>query len=203
MLQESFVSLSFPYYLFSLNNLYSIESIKALNDASIIFYFKDNLEFKQDYTIKTNGGCCSVIQTKDNEICYSEKNNNSICFFDLSERKIKTSLSNISMLNERREWFLMISKDLLFIPGENKISIINVNQYRLVRIIDASGSSSITGICMLNNNMLLTGDVSQTIKQWRIEGDNLILISKKEKTHENNVNVLLNLGNGFIAFRFK
>ena len=31
-----------------------------------------------------------MIQTKENEICYSEENNNSICFYDISERKIKT-----------------------------------------------------------------------------------------------------------------
>ena len=47
--------------------------------------------------------------------------------------------------------------------------------------------------------MLLTGDYSETIRQWKIEGDNLILISKKEKTHDYDINVLLNMGNGFIA----
>ena len=52
---------------------------------------------------------------------------------------------------------------------------------------------------MLNKNMLLTGDASNAIKQWKIEGDNLILISKKENTHNNDISVLLNIGNGFIA----
>ena len=52
---------------------------------------------------------------------------------------------------------------------------------------------------MLNKNMLLTGDSSNTLRQWKIEGDNLILVSKKEKAHDNNIYVLLNMGNGFIA----
>ena len=52
---------------------------------------------------------------------------------------------------------------------------------------------------MLNENMLLTGDYSKIIRQWKIEEDNLILVSKKEKTHDNGINVLLNIGNGFIA----
>ena len=52
---------------------------------------------------------------------------------------------------------------------------------------------------MLNKNMLLTGDFAKIIRQWKIEGDNLILVSKKEKTHNNDINVLLNIGNGFIA----
>ena len=47
--------------------------------------------------------------------------------------------------------------------------------------------------------MILTGDASNAIKQWKIEGDNLILVYKKEKAHDNIVNFLLNLGNGYIA----
>ena len=47
--------------------------------------------------------------------------------------------------------------------------------------------------------MLLTGDYSKIIRQWKIDGDNLILISKKEKAHDNFIDVLLNMGNGFIA----
>ena len=52
---------------------------------------------------------------------------------------------------------------------------------------------------MLNKNMLLTGDYVNNIRQWRIEGDNLILISKKEKAHDYGITNLLNLGNGHIA----
>ena len=52
---------------------------------------------------------------------------------------------------------------------------------------------------MLNKNMLLTGDYSYTLRQWKIEGDNLILVSKKEKAHDIYIYALLNMGNGFIA----
>ena len=93
----------------------------------------------------------------------------------------------------------MIKKDLLLIPGNNIISIINTEQYKLVRKIEVPGSNWICGVCMLNENMLLTGDYSKIIRQWKIEEDNLILVSKKEKTHDDIINVLLNIGNGFIA----
>ena len=93
----------------------------------------------------------------------------------------------------------MIKKDLLLIPGQNQISIINTEQYKLVRKIEVPGSSLIYGVCMLNKNMLLTGDESKIIRQWKIEGDKLILVSKKENAHDGGINVLLNLGNGFIA----
>ena len=93
----------------------------------------------------------------------------------------------------------MIKKDLLLIPGDRQISIINTKQYKLVRKIDNLGSGFIYGVCLLNKNMLLTGDTEKRIRQWKIEGDNLILVSKKENAHNNHINILLNLGNGFIA----
>ena len=187
------------------NYIYKIIELKNKNlvscsfDSSIIFYIKDNNEYKQDYKISTDGSCYSIIQTNDNEICYSVRNGNKICFYDLLERKIKASISDISKINNVGEWFIMIKKDLLLIPGKNIISIINTEQYKLVRKIEVPDSNYICGVCMLNENMLLTGDYSKIIRQWKIEEDNLILVSKKEKTHDNGINVLLNIGNGFIA----
>ena len=49
-------------------------------------------------------------------------------------------------------WLIMIKNDLLLIPGNNQISIINTNQHNLVRKIEVPGSSMICGICMLNRN---------------------------------------------------
>ena len=93
---------------------------------------------------------------------------------------------------------IMMTKDLLLITGKNKISIINVNNYKL-RIINVPEANWINGVCILNQNMLLTGDEKGIIRQWRIEDDNLILISKKEKAHDDAIFCLLNLGNGHIA----
>ena len=94
---------------------------------------------------------------------------------------------------------IMISKELLFIPGENKISIININTFKLIRRIKVSNSGWIYGACMLNENIILTGDDKSIIREWKIEGDNLILISKKEKAHNDGILTLLNIGNGYIA----
>ena len=51
----------------------------------------------------------------------------------------------------------MMTKDLLLITGENEISIINVNNYKL-RILNVPVAGCIFGVCILNQNMLLTGD---------------------------------------------
>ena len=94
---------------------------------------------------------------------------------------------------------IMISKELLFIPGKNKISIININEYKLIREIEVPDSGWIRSACILNEKIILTGDDKSIIREWKIEGDNLILISKKENAHEGGILTLLNMGNGFIA----
>ena len=81
----------------------------------------------------------------------------------------------------------MMTKDLLLATGENKLSIININLHNIIRTIDVSGSNWILCACMLNENILLTGDNNKRIIQWKIVGDNLQLISKKENAHENDI----------------
>ena len=93
----------------------------------------------------------------------------------------------------------MISKDLLFISGKNIISIININYYELIREIEIPNSGMINGACLLNKNILFTGDDTGIIREWKIEEDNLILISKKKNAHENFISTLLNIGNEHIV----
>jgi len=66
-------------------------------------------------------------------------------------------------------------------------------------IIDVKGSDWICGVHMLNENILLTGDCKKIIKEWKIEGNNLILISQKEKAHNDYITYLIKIGNGHIA----
>ena len=132
-----------------------------------------------------------------NEICYCEYKD-TICFYDFIKRNNIKKLNNISVPSYRFDSLLMISKDLLLITGENKISIINVNSYNLINIIKVDNSGLINAACMLNKDMILTGDDNKRIIQWEIENDNLKLISKKENAHDNNIFTLLKLGNGLI-----
>ena len=92
----------------------------------------------------------------------------------------------------------MMTKDLLLVAGYNELSIININLHNIIRTIYVSGSGRIRCACMLNENMLLTGDHNKRIIQWKIEGDNLQLISKKENAHEDGINTLSKIGNGLI-----
>ena len=92
------------YKIIELNNK---KLVSCSGDESIIFYFKDNNEYIKDYQIKTNGICSPVIQTKDNEIFYSEGTNSAICFFDLLERKLITRINNINKRIGTYDWFTL------------------------------------------------------------------------------------------------
>ena len=116
------------YHTNSVNQLIELNNNKLVScstEGNIISYIKDNNEYIKDYHIKTNGLNYCLIQTKENEICFSEYKDfkYSICFFDLIEIKIITRINNIDSC----ESFKMISKDLLIITGKNKISIVNIN----------------------------------------------------------------------------
>ena len=154
---------------------------------------------QNDPKINTKGGCYTILQIKENEICYIEGNNSTIGFYDFVEKKNRPSLANISVICRGSLNLIMISENLLLIPGENKISLININEYKIIKIIEVPGSNWILGVCALNKNMILTGDYSKAINQWKIEGDNLKLIAKKEKAHNGNISLICNLGNGYIA----
>ena len=92
----------------------------------------------------------------------------------------------------------MMSKDLLLAAGENKLTIINVNSHSVIRSIDVSGSSYIYSACLLTENIILTSDYNHKIIQWKIQGDNLTLISKKENAHDTCIYTLKKIGNGLI-----
>jgi len=164
---------------------------------SIIFYTKskeiDNNEYMMDFGIKSESQCTNIIQTKDNEIFYSEYNPSTLCFYDFAEKKIIAKINDI-----RAQCMEKITSDLLLVGGYNKLYLININIHNLIRIIDCSDSRFIYDICILSDNVVLTGDEESNIKQWRILGDKLILISEKKDSDLNNVKSLLKISDEHI-----
>ena len=92
----------------------------------------------------------------------------------------------------------MITKDLLIITGGDKISLIDVNQHKIVRRISIPDTFNISAYCMINENILLIGDDKSRIKKWRIQGYNLELISTKENVYDSFITVLMKLQDGNI-----
>ena len=172
--------------------------VSCSEDKSVIIYNIGNNEYKKEFSISTNGPNGPIIETKENEICYSEIDNNSICFYNITKKKIIKQINNISITSNIFDSLLMISNDLLLVAGNSVISIINVNSHSLIRTIDVPDSNYIYSVCFLNKNMILTSDYNKRIIQWKIEGDNLKLISKKENAHDGEIYTLSKLPNGLI-----
>ena len=107
-------------------------------------------------------------------------------------------INNITVSGYFFDSLLMISKDLLLITGFNQISIINVNSYNLIRTIRKDNSDWINVVCMLNKDIIITGDKNRRLIQWKIENDNLKLISQKESPHNSDIFTLSKLGNGLV-----
>ena len=101
-------------------------------------------------------------------------------------------------MNPAGQWIIMLSNKLLLIPGRNKISLVNINTYKIIKVIEAPDSGFMFGTCMIKNDMVLTGG-QFNLYQWKIEFDNLVLYSKKKNAHKSYINTLLNLGDGHIV----
>jgi len=161
----------------------------------ISVFFNNNNEYKKYYEISTNGSCYSVVQTKYNEICYSESSNNSICFYNLHERKTTNIINNIESAGYWFEKMVMINRNLMLIGG-HEIYLVNVNKYSLIKVMDPP-DGIVDSICLLNENYFITGG-RDTIAQWRIDDEDLIVISKKEKIHSGCILDLLKIRDGRI-----
>ena len=171
--------------------------VSCSNDGSAIIYHKNNNnKYEKDYQIQANAWCQCVIQTKENEICYSEYDDNfyNIYFYDLNEKNVKGKINEINITGS--EPFNMITKDLLITGGYNEMYVIDVIKYNIIRTIDVPDAGLIFGFCMLNENMFLTGGEDSIIRQWKIEGENINLLYQKE---EADILGLIKIGEGKLA----
>ena len=73
-----------------------------------------------------------------------------------------------------------------------------MNSFSLKRKIRKDNSDWINVVCMLNKDIIITGDKNRRLIQWKIENDNLKLISQKENAHNSDIFTLANLGNGLV-----
>ena len=173
--------------------------VSCSKDKTLIFYNRDpknNSKFKKDYSITTNGWNGPVIQTKDNEIFYYESNEDTICFYDLDKKKIVKTMSNITVTAFNS--LLMLTRDLLLICRYNKITIMNVNTYTIVRNINVPDSDWISSVVRFTKDQIVTADENKRIILWKIEGDNLRMITKNSTAHDGCIFSLTKLPNGTI-----
>ena len=172
--------------------------VSCSKDKTLIFYNKDKdgIKYKKDFSITTNGWNGPVIQTKDNEICYYESNEDTICFYDFIKKKTNKTMSNITVTAFNS--LLMLTKELLLICRYNKITVMNVYTYNIVRSIDVPDSDWISSVIRFNKDQIVTADENKRIILWKIEGDNLRMITKNNNAHDGCIFSLTKLPNGTI-----
>ena len=172
--------------------------VSCSKDKTLIFYNKDKdgIKYKKDFSITTNGWNGPVIQTKDNEICYYESNEDTICFYDFIKKKTNKTMSNITVTAFNS--LLMLTKELLLICRYNKITVMNVYTYNIVRSIDVPDSDWISSVIRFNKDQIVTADENKRIILWKIEGDNLRMITKNDRAHDGCIFCLTKLPDGTI-----
>ena len=112
------------------------------------------------------------------------------------KKKTNKTMSNITVTAFNS--LLMLTKELLLICRYNKITVMNVYTYNIVRSIDVPDSDWISSVIRFNKDQIVTADENKRIILWKIEGDNLRMITKNDKAHDGCIFSLTKLPNGTI-----
>ena len=167
----------------------------------IKFFFKENNEYKEDYSFQdggtSNNYIFNILRTKEGEIVFSQEVYESgtwnyyIKFYDIKSRK-KIESAKVNCASNNVDNLYMISKTLLLVGVKNSILIFDVNQHRQIKEIKSENSGFISSFLKLDERTLLSGDDKGQVKQWIINEDNLILENTKEKAHNGRINMIIN-----------
>ena len=167
---------------------------------SIIFYLNINNKLDEDFNIKFNdnqiGRFLEMLPVKKGELVLCGEKDK-IQFFELNSRKLKEIININRDIHWRASKLLcMINERCLCVGGANKITLIDIYNKNIIREIEESG----THICLykLNDNILLTGK-GNDITQWKINDNNLTLVCKKEKAHQDSIREIIRFDNLIIS----
>ena len=91
----------------------------------------------------------------------------------------------------------MLNERCLCVGGADKITLIDIYNKNIIREVQENGAH----ICILklNDNILLTGTNDGDITQWKINENNLTLICKKEKAHQDYVREIIRFNDLIIS----
>ena len=171
------------------------------DDCFIKFFFKDQNEYKEDHSFKDDIYIFNILKTREGEIAYSGYNSNSnsfVKFYDLKARKIIYSSAVKTLYNGLTDGLYKLSDTYLLVGATNAIIIFDINQHRQIREIESTNSSVITSFVKIDKNCLLSADCNGNIKQWIINGDNLILENVKNNAHGGQIRMIRRNEEGLI-----
>ena len=185
-----------PYQIQELEN----GEIGLVAYNSIIFYLNINNKLDEDFNIKFNdnqiGHFLEMLPVKKGELVLCG-NKDKIQFFELNSRKLKEIIN----INRDIRWtpsklLCMMNERCLCVGGANKITLIDIYNKNIIREIEESGNHRC--LYKLNDNILLTGK-DNDITQWKINDNNLTLVCKKEKAHQDSIREIIRFDNLIIS----
>ena len=167
----------------------------------MIFYLNINNKLDEDFKIKSDnnqiGAFYEMLSVKPGELVISG-DKHKIQFFELNTRKLKEIININRIIHYNPSYLLcMMNERCLCVGGENKITIIDVYNKNIISEVEENGIHRC--LYKLNDNILLTGKNNGDITQWRINGNNLTFVNKKEKAHQNYINEIIRFNNSIIS----
>ena len=180
-------------YFYKLAKLWD-ETLIGLGGEICFFKMENNLYVKDFSIIKKDqfSYIYFVFQITKNEIVYAERKE--IIFYDIVNKVEKKVIKCADLGFERIEQettFEMISGELLCIVAKSREKykycayLINVNKREKVNEIEIEeGSKKVREIFSMKGKYLITM-VGKTLKQYKVEKDNISLINELETSYDN------------------
>lgn len=176
------------------NQLVSCSEDKTLN----FYIYQKEKEYIIEQKMTLNIDIWNEIETKNGKLVLTG-NTDKIQFFDIKTRKLETQISGIKLYSSLSNNMININEKLLAVGGTDNIFIVDVINQKKVNEIKIPGSSCITCFCKLNDNCLISGDCSCSIRQWKITEEFLIQEKSKEKVHGEQIRMIEKFDNGLIV----
>lgn len=149
-----------------LRELENNQLVSCSEDNTLNFYIHQK-EWIIEQKIATNISIWNEIETKNEKLVLTGSSDK-ILFFDIDVRKSETQISGIKLYGSLSNNMININEKLLAVGLTDYIFIIDVLSQIKINEIKIPGSSCITRFCLLKDNILLIGDCSNAIRQFKI-----------------------------------
>ena len=122
-----------------------------------------------------------ICEVKQNEICGVSSYDNFMLFYDFNLNIIKARFKNINITPWNNS-LKMIDDKFLCVFGKNEITVFNVFKYNIVNKINTLKSDFLSCFILIQDR-LITGDWNGNLKEWKIEGSNIVEKTIMERAH--------------------
>ena len=158
-----------------------------LSNGDIIVLSRGFYVFKRDpalnkFSLEKTVNCDiflnDVVQTKENEIATSCKENNKLLFWNLEKWQIENCITNIKV-GPYNNCLYLYDKDNLIVGGDQIIYLVDTGNLNIKQSLE--NKYEIFSICPITDKIFLTTGNEGTITQWKFENGAMSKQHEKEK----------------------